>query len=83
MSNEPRKQWTLRIAAESAAIVASILLAFAIDALWADRQDRQEEQKSLLALRSELQSNLAAIEKQLAYRPASNCKYLARNAWNG
>jgi len=43
-----------RIFVEAAAIVGSILLAFAIDAWWNDRQDREEEQVILLSLHEEL-----------------------------
>jgi hypothetical protein len=45
-----------RIVAEGAAIVASILLAFAIDAWWQDRQVRQEEQEILRGLQEEFDS---------------------------
>jgi len=46
----PRRAW------ESAAIVVSILLAFAIDAWWEERALRIEEQQVLQGLRSEFQS---------------------------
>ena len=42
-----------RIAVEAAAIVASILLAFAIDAWWDERNERIEETEVLLGLKSE------------------------------
>jgi len=42
-----------RIVVEGAAIVVSILLAFAIDAWWDERQERIEEKEILLGLRSE------------------------------
>ena len=42
-----------RIAVETVAIVASILLAFAIDAWWDERQERIEETEILLGLKSE------------------------------
>lgn len=42
-----------RIAVEAAAIVVSILLAFAIDAWWDNRQERIEEREVLLGLKSE------------------------------
>lgn len=45
-----------RIVAEGTAIVASILLAFAIDAWWQDRQVRQEEQEILRGLKEEFDS---------------------------
>ena len=52
-----------RIAIEAAAIVASILLAFAIDAWWDERQERLEEQEVLSALIAEFQLNRAeAVE---------------------
>jgi len=43
-----------RVAIEASAIVVSILIAFAIDAWWADRKDRQEERDYLTSLRQEL-----------------------------
>ena len=45
----------LRIAVESLAIVLSILLAFAIDAGWEERQDRREEAEILRALSVEFE----------------------------
>jgi len=42
-----------RISVEAAAIVASILLAFAIDAWWDERNERVEEAEVLLGLKSE------------------------------
>ena len=43
-----------RVILESAAIVLSILLAFAIDAGWGERQDRRAETEILQALSTEL-----------------------------
>ena len=60
----------LRLGAESVVIVGSILLAFAIDAWWADRQVRAEEQRILLSLTAEFEFNLALIERELEYRHA-------------
>ena len=68
MLEESQRKWTLRLAAESAAIVASILLAFSIEAWWADRQEQIEERRILLALQAEFELNLAQIENQLSYR---------------
>ena len=51
-------QWRRRIS-EGLAIVVSILLAFAIDALWDDRQERLEEQEVLSALLAEFRLNRA------------------------
>jgi len=44
-----------RLSVEAAAIVASILLAFSIDAWWGDRQQREAEQVVLQALLDDLQ----------------------------
>ncbi len=59
-----------RIAVEAAAIVGSILLAFAIDAWWDDHQDRAEEERVFVGLRSEFEQNLRLIEIELSYRHA-------------
>ena len=60
----------LRLGAESVAIVASILLDFAIDAWWEDNQARAEEQTILLSLKAEFEYNVALIERELGYRHA-------------
>lgn len=65
--NGLRINWA-RILVEGSAIVVSILLAFAIDAWWDTRQDRQEEQRILAGLKEELESNLDRIEVELSYR---------------
>lgn len=68
----------MRIAAESAAIVASILLAFSIDAWWQERTDRKAELVLLERLRAdfvEMQSGLQLVEAE--HRAARNaCIYL-------
>jgi hypothetical protein len=46
---------------ESIAIVASILLAFAIDAWWADRQDRAEEMEILRAIDQDVIATQQAV----------------------
>lgn len=57
----------MRISVEATAIVASILLAFAIDAWWQDRQDRIAEQEILAGLKSEFVANLDTLTRHLAY----------------
>ena len=57
----------MQIAVEATAIVASILLAFAIDAWWQDRQDRSDEQEILAGLKSEFVANLDTLTRHLAY----------------
>jgi hypothetical protein len=69
MAEQQNIQWK-RLTVEAAAIVGSILLAFAIDAWWADRQDRAEEQRIFLGLKSEFEQNLGLIEIELSYRVA-------------
>ncbi len=51
----------LRILVEGAVIVASILLAFSIDAWWAGMQDRAEERLVLQALQTEFDDNLSGL----------------------
>ena len=54
MSTGSSVPWS-RIAVEGVAIVASILLAFAIDVWWDDRQREQSEQVVLRTLLDDLQ----------------------------
>lgn len=78
MTAAPSRLSWIRIAAESAAIVASILLAFAIDAWWQERSDRKAELVLLERLRAdyiEIQSSLRLVEEE--HRKARNaCIYL-------
>jgi len=69
VTNTQNIPWN-RIAVEAAAIVGSILLAFAIDAWWDDRQDRAVEQRILVGLKSEFEQNLGLIETEFSYRNA-------------
>jgi hypothetical protein len=69
MANSNDVQWK-RIFAEGAAIVISILMAFAIEAWWSNYQDRAEEQGILLGLKSEFEQNLSLIETEVSYRNA-------------
>ena len=55
------KSWA-RLLAEAVAIVTSILLAFAIDAWWSERQARQEEAEAIAGLRVEFTANVMAID---------------------
>jgi hypothetical protein len=52
-----------RLLGEGFVIVVSILMAFGIDALWAQRQSRGEEREALAALESEFAANLAQVEE--------------------
>lgn len=59
--------WT-RFVVEGSVIVVSILLAFAIDAWWETYRDQQEQQRILMGLKEELESNIDRIEVELSYR---------------
>ena len=64
MTSNPNIPWA-RITAEGAAIVVSILMAFAIQAWWEGRQDRQDEVVVLANLLEEfrdIRANLADIQ---------------------
>jgi hypothetical protein len=56
MTETQKINWK-RLSVEAAAIVGSILLAFAIDAWWQDREERGEEQVLLEALHAEFRAN--------------------------
>ncbi len=60
MTETQKISWK-RLAVEAAAIVASILLAFAIDAWWENRQDRADELLILRALKAEFQENAQVL----------------------
>jgi hypothetical protein len=55
---------------QGCAIVASILLAFGIEAWWGEREERSTEQRILLVLDAELQANLRLIEEEISYHTA-------------
>ena len=60
-----------RISVEAAAIVASILLAFAIDAWWDEREKRNEESEILLGLQKEFVLNREMLGQRLATHEGS------------
>lgn len=57
-------EWN-RLLIEGVVIVASILMAFAIDAWWDDRQSRQAEINQLHSIAAELESNADLIRAKL------------------
>lgn len=59
MTDRQKVPWA-RLGVESVAIVASILIAFAIDTWWDDREDREHERIYLESLRQEFTDGLAA-----------------------
>lgn len=56
----------MRLGIEGVVIVASILLAFGLQAWWDDRKDAETERQMLIALESELQGALFMLNGQLA-----------------
>ncbi len=61
MTEAQKIPWS-RLAIEATAIVASILLAFTIDAWWADREIDRWQSAQLRALRDEFSANLEALD---------------------
>jgi len=62
MSNTQTTPWK-RLPVEVAAIVASILLAFAIDAWWEEAKDGRRERAHLLSLHKEFSENLELLHE--------------------
>ena len=63
----PRQIPWLRILAEGAVIVVSILLAFGIEAWWDGQQDRDAERRILQTLETEFRENRARLSGVLAF----------------
>lgn len=77
-----RTRW-VRIFAEGAVILVSILLAFGIDAWWDAAQDREEERQALEALADDFESAAQAVDD---YRLVMDSIALAANIilrWTG
>ena len=66
MTASPRAVLWKRLSLESAVIVASILLAFAIDAAWDQFQEARRVQDYLLALEGEFQEALVEMDDQIS-----------------
>jgi hypothetical protein len=66
MNESNRIPW-LRISAEGAAIIASILLAFAIDAWWDRVQADRDTQEILDAVLVEMESNLTSLQDSITH----------------
>jgi len=65
MSENQSMPWK-RLSLEAAAIIASILLAFAIDAWWEDRQERVLEQQYLASLKADFQADIEELDEAIA-----------------
>ena len=61
----PKRISWRRLFVEAVAIVGSILLAFAIDAWWADRQDELEGERLANALAAEVAENLVDLDNEI------------------
>jgi hypothetical protein len=64
MTRRQEIPWT-RIAVEATAIVASILLAFSIDAWWGEHQEREHERQVLESLLAEFNQNRVELDRAL------------------
>ena len=63
MASTKNTNWN-RFSIEVAAIVGGILLAFAIDAWWEERQERNEETEQLSRLRDEFITNIERVDQR-------------------
>ena len=79
MNNSQHIQWK-RIAIEAIVIVVSILLAFAIDAWWENRQSAVEEQAILASLYQEAQELVRVVDRNRIYTDA--LREATRRAYN-
>ena len=65
-------QRTRQLLSEGILIVVSILVAFTIDAWWEERQERNEEQRLLLSLKHEFQTNIETLPSHIDGHLRSN-----------
>jgi hypothetical protein len=61
-----RARWRNRLIIEGLVVVASILVAFALDAWWSQRAERQVELGNLRALSSDFRQNVTRLETVIA-----------------
>jgi len=64
MAEQQKIPWK-RVTVEATAIVVSILLAFAIDAWWDDRKERNADNEQLARVSEELHANLVLVDQML------------------
>ncbi|VUX55771.1 conserved exported protein of unknown function, partial [uncultured Woeseiaceae bacterium] len=69
MRNGNNIQWK-RLSVEAAAIVASILLAFTIDAWWDDKKEREDERAILSSLLAEFEQVRKNVDDILKFQVA-------------
>ena len=80
MANVTRNIPWARLGFESVLIVVSILVAFAIDSWWSDRQDSTEGQELLRQLEGEFEANVAQLSEKCALHAearAAGLRFLA------
>jgi len=75
-------EWN-RLLIEGVVIVASILMAFAIDAWWDDRQSRQAEINQLHSIAAELESNAELIRAKLETLVVADAAAKEMMSWMG
>jgi len=75
-------EWN-RLLIEGVVIVASILMAFAIDAWWDDRQSRQAEINQLHSIAAELESNAELIRAKLETLVVADAAAREMMSWMG
>jgi len=75
MAREPLS-WK-KVIIEAGAIVASILLAFAIDAGWDARQERDAERAAIEALRLEMRANRENLAETIRYNDEARASVIA------
>jgi len=71
LTNKQMIQWK-RISVEAAAIVASILLAFAIDAWWAEQAEERDEHESLALIHRDLLEAEDQLSNYVAYAKSAS-----------
>jgi len=62
MADSGRTPWR-RFVAEGSVIVASILLAFSIDAGWSNHIERQREREQLISMRAEFEASVTGLDE--------------------
>ncbi len=67
MTDTHRFQWK-RVGIEATVVVASILIAFSIDAWWDDLQEQRRADELLFAIRSDVEATQTYIEGVIAFR---------------
>ncbi|MDH4256284.1 MAG: hypothetical protein OEX74_15225 [Gammaproteobacteria bacterium] len=83
MSDAPKLiEWN-RLLVEGVVIVASILLAFAIDASWESRLEQQAEKGQLLSVLAELETNAERIQDKLDALYVAEAAAIEILSWTG